>query len=230
MLSKEIEYKKNKLKIENNCLIKFLKKYQAASGRKNIKFEKILEKTKNNNLVLNIGAGNDKKQRNLINIDIVLKNNINVFCDCEHLPFKDNVFSAVILKYVIHHIKNPQKCVDEAHRVLKQNSEIITAVPFIEPYHPNPTDYYRYTLPGLELLFQKFEKIESGVIGGPGSALAEFMREFFVAFFQNILLRKIIRFISGWLFMPLKYLDCIFEKRAFSFFAAYGVYFYGRKK
>jgi hypothetical protein len=50
----------------------------------------------------------------------------------------------------------------ELHRVLKPGGHLILCVPFMQPYHPTPTDYRRYSKEGvLELAkVHRFEPVE----------------------------------------------------------------------
>ena len=55
---------------------------------------------------------------------------------------------------------NPQKAINEMHRILKEGGTCILSTRFMYPYHPDPKDYYRFTKDGLEYLFKEFSKVE----------------------------------------------------------------------
>jgi ubiquinone/menaquinone biosynthesis C-methylase UbiE len=44
----------------------------------------------------------------------------------------------------------------EFHRVCKPGGTLYLCVPFLQPYHPSPTDYQRYTLDGLRTLVERY--------------------------------------------------------------------------
>lgn len=61
----------------------------------------------------------------------------------EALPFKDITFDIVILKEILEHVSDPQKCLDEALRVLKASGLMYIASPnymwiFKEPHYKVP--------------------------------------------------------------------------------------------
>src|SRR5271157_91785 len=49
--------------------------------------------------------------------------------DAEMLPFKNDVFDAVLAVYTIEHMPRPGKCLDEIFRVLKQKKPFIAVTP-----------------------------------------------------------------------------------------------------
>lgn len=49
--------------------------------------------------------------------------------DAEKLPFKDESFDFIVLKWVFHHLPHPQKATNEAYRCLRGNGTILIAQP-----------------------------------------------------------------------------------------------------
>ena len=82
------------------------------------------------------------------------------------LPFKDNIFDAVISEAVLEHVHSPNRVVSEIYRVLKPGGYICVAVPFLQGYHASPHDYQRWTLPGIVQLCAAFSEIESRACAG----------------------------------------------------------------
>ena len=68
-------------------------------------------------------------------------------------PFVDGAFDAVISIAVLEHVKDPFRCAREIARVLKPGGEIICCVPFLQPYHGYPHQYYNMTHQGIANLF-----------------------------------------------------------------------------
>lgn len=116
---------------------------------------------KNNDIVLNIGAGYrlDKEKyfslKNVVNTEIFPYPTTDVVCDGENLPFKDNSVDAIISLAVLEHVKHPWKHAEEMIRVLKPGGIIYVDVPFLQPYHGYPHHYYNMTTAGLQNLFDK---------------------------------------------------------------------------
>ena len=76
------------------------------------------------------------------------------------IKYNSNYFDTVIVTHILEHFQDPQKAVNEIHRVLKKEGVCILSAPLIEHYHPNPKDYYRFTKDSLNYLFRNFRKVE----------------------------------------------------------------------
>ncbi len=105
----------------------------------------------------------------------------------------------------------------------------LAAIPFVEPFHADPGDFQRYTVDGFKRLCSSFEVVEAGAYFGPAAALVEVLREFCAAFVDASLPKKLIRFLAGWFFMPLKYLDAYLLRKKHAHQCAYCVYLIVRK-
>jgi SAM-dependent methyltransferase len=181
--------------------------------------------------VLDLGSGVRRRAEHVINLEIEQMPNVDLVADGHRLPFRDEVFDAVILEAVLEHVKEPKLVISEVRRVLREDGYICVAIPFIQGYHASPTDYQRYTIWGLENLLSDFEKIKSGSCVGPTSALHWIFREYIGILFSfgNIWLYKTISLIVGWLTFPLVFLDSllIYNKNADNIASA--VFFIGRR-
>ena len=49
--------------------------------------------------------------------------------DAEKIPFKNNIFATVTLLDVLEHVYSPRNALDEVHRVLKPQGELIIVIP-----------------------------------------------------------------------------------------------------
>lgn len=107
-----------------------------------------------NALVLDLG-GTKIAKRGLFNIEYynlqVLYANLtttkqpDVQSDASQLPFSENSFEVVICAELLEHVPNPILVLQEAHRVLKPQGNLLITVPFLYPIHGDPYDYGRYT-------------------------------------------------------------------------------------
>jgi len=79
--------------------------------------------------------------------------------DMQNLPFNENTFDFVISDQVIEHLEDPQKAVNESHRVLKQGGIAVHTTCFINYVHPNPEDYWRFSLSALKYLCRGFSEV-----------------------------------------------------------------------
>lgn len=76
------------------------------------------------------------------------------------LPFEDNAFDYVVSDQVLEHIRgDPQAAINETHRLLKPGGLAIHTTCFVNPIHPDPGDFWRFTPAGLRLLCEPFSKI-----------------------------------------------------------------------
>ena len=105
---------------------------------------------------------------------------IDVFGDGNRLPFADASFDTVLCTEVLEHLPTPAACMTEMVRVLKPGGRLLLTVPFIQPLHELPFDYYRFTPSGLEDLMRaqglEVERIEPR--GNFASALGAMASQF----------------------------------------------------
>jgi SAM-dependent methyltransferase len=90
------------------------------------------------------------------------------------IPSEDNSFDCVLSSEVMEHTEDPRFYLKEAHRVLKPGGSLVLSVPAIWVYHPDPIDYWRWTIAGLRHEIQRagFEIVMmQGVFGPESSAL-----------------------------------------------------------
>jgi len=78
-------------------------------------------------------------------------------------PFDDEVFDYVVAFRVLEHIYDIENLMGEVKRVLKQRGQFYVYVPFLYPFHKDPSDYYRYTHVALERIFKETGFIEISV-------------------------------------------------------------------
>ena len=86
----------------------------------------------------------------------------------------DSSFDCVLSSQVLEHVTRPQAYLSEARRVLKPNGTLILSTHGIWPYHPDPTDFWRWTIDGLqdEIKRAGFEVLDvQGVLGMESAAL-----------------------------------------------------------
>jgi SAM-dependent methyltransferase len=68
-------------------------------------------------------------------------------------PLQPNSFDLIICCSILEHVKNPWKVAQTLMKLLTKNGKMYCSVPWIQRYHKYPDDYWRFTFPGLKLLF-----------------------------------------------------------------------------
>jgi len=184
---------------------------------------------KNNGKVIDLGGGNRELAKGILNFDICMDDNVNILGDAHLLPFKNETLDFVISTALLEHVKRPRIIVNEILRTLKKQGIVYVQVPFLQGYHADPHDYYRFTIEGIQELFCDFEMIEKGVCVGPISVLVWYLRKFPTIFFKNYFINKAIEFVTGWLLFWLCYVDIFFIKAKNAHVLASGIYYIGKK-
>jgi hypothetical protein len=101
--------------------------------------------------------------------------------------------------------------------------------PFIQQVWGGRFDFHRWTHVGHRRLFRHFDEIASGVVDGPGTALAWSWHYFLLSFARSRRTRKVLQVAGRLSGFWLKYLDAFLCQRPGAYDAASGVYFLGRK-
>lgn len=179
--------------------------------------------------VVDIGSGSQRRGKDVINLDIFPLPNVDIVFDGRELPIRDATVDGIISTAVLEHVEDPARMVAEMYRILRSGGRALVTVPFIQGFHEAPSDFQRYTMRGLDVLFSKFTKIESGVEDGPSSALAWIIRGWIASFADNRRLHQLLMLVGGWLVQPIKYFDIILAKKRFAHTVAAGLYFIGEK-
>lgn len=145
------------------------------------------------------------------------------------IPFEDNSFDGVIVQAVLEHVVDPNRCVEEIHRVLKPNGVVYAETPFMQQVHMGRYDFTRFTHLGHRRLFRKFEEVSSGPVCGPGMALAWSYQYFILSFVKRNAAKSLVKAFTRLTSFWLKYFDYFLIDKPGTFDAASGYYFIGTK-
>lgn len=108
--------------------------------------------------VLNAGAGTRRVllpyAAEIVSCDIQPLPGVDVVCDLEDLPFKDGSFDGVLSVAVLEHCRHPWIAITEMSRVMKQGGALVCVVPFFQPIHNVPTDFFRFTPSGITSMLE----------------------------------------------------------------------------
>jgi len=139
-----------------------------------------------NGKTLDLGAGRGKYKDIIsrfcdeyIAFDNVVGEEIDVVGDILKTPFANESFDTIICTMVFEHIPNPWLAVKEMKRILRKEGVVIVTAPFIHSYHQDPEDYYRYTVKGMETLFDDFKIIEADYYGELFTVISGFIKMHF---------------------------------------------------
>jgi SAM-dependent methyltransferase len=163
-----------------------------------------------------------------VETDVLQGERTELICDAHDLPFQDASFDGVIIQAVLEHVLDPQRCVDELHRVLKPGGLVYAETPFMQQVHMGRHDFTRFTHLGHRRLFRRFTEIESGAACGPGTALAWAYTYFLLSFTESRQNAKWVRLFAHFTSFFWKYFDLVLEKKGPALDAASGLYFLGR--
>ncbi|MEM9275337.1 MAG: methyltransferase domain-containing protein [Cyanobacteria bacterium P01_F01_bin.143] len=153
-----------------------------------------------------------------------------IILDAHDIPFEDEVFDCVIVQAVLEHVMEPQRCVDEIHRVLKPAGIVYAETPFMQQVHMKQYDFTRFTHLGHRRLFRYFEELKTGPTCGPGMALAWSYTYFLRSFTTSKVLSRLLSMFAHATSFFLKYFDYYLIDKPGSYDAAAGYFFMGKKQ
>ena len=184
-------------------------------------------------VILNIGPGKTRDMQRLLKecgsalrLCVDLEENADIVGDIRYLPFQDGTVDFVFAIAVLEHVDDPAKAVEDMHRSLTPNGKIYAEIPFCRSYHPLPCDFQRYTISGIEKLFEGFQCLEKGVASGPGSTMSLAISSFFAILlsFGNVTWYKLLNRIFRIVTKPMQYVDLLFQKNELAHRLACAVY------
>jgi SAM-dependent methyltransferase len=179
--------------------------------------------------ICDVGAGGRRITPNVVTVDFVPGPGVDIVGNIHSLPIPDSSYDCVFCTGTLEHVRDPATAVRELGRILKPNGIVHIDVPFIQGYHPDPTDYWRFTLDGLRLLCEQFDEIDSGTHIGPTCGLVWITREWVNSWTSNRVLSNLLLIPVAILTAPLRYLDFILIRSKRSHHVASAVFFRGRK-
>jgi SAM-dependent methyltransferase len=113
---------------------------------------------------LQIGVRGTKFGPNWVAVDLFDESpEIDFHYDVADMGFENGTFDRVVCNAVLEHVPDPHASLEEMFRVLKPGGQIWVEVPFHQPYHPHPGDYWRVTPQGLERWMARFRPLRTGV-------------------------------------------------------------------
>jgi SAM-dependent methyltransferase len=161
----------------------------------------------------------------LLCFDIYATAETDFIADAHDIPLPDASVDGVWIQAVLEHVIQPDRVVAEIHRVLKPGGIVYAEIPFMQTVHEAAYDFTRYSDTGMRWLFRWFDRIQSGTVLGPGSALLWSITAALAGLFRS---QKAGNLIGTVLFFWVRLLDYVIPA-PFAIDAACGLYFLGRK-
>lgn len=143
----------------------------------------------------------------------------------------DNTVDLVVCVSVLEHVRYPHVVIKEIFRILKPGGIAYINIPFIFPFHGDPSDFYRFSYKGIEILCEDFERLDSGFNRGPASTMHHLLVHFFGILFSlnSKVLYGVFTDLFKWLLFWVKYLDKFIARYDVAYVIHAGSYFLGRK-
>jgi len=202
-----------------------------SSRKVRMRQKELLEKHSGNGVIINLGSGVSSYGGGVINCDICPYKGVDVVCDASAIPVENCSADLIINIALLEHVKDPQKVVDEMLRILKDGGELWCFVPFLQPYHAAPSDYYRWTGNGARELYKDFASLKIYSGGGPTSSMLWVVQEWLAILlsFGSHSLKDIFFLAFMVMSFPLKYLDMLLDIYPCSDSLASGYYIHATK-
>jgi SAM-dependent methyltransferase/uncharacterized protein YbaR (Trm112 family) len=127
--------------------------------------------------ILDLGGGDRcHDDPRVLNFEYMRYENADFYGDGLHLPIADNAVDLILSQAVLEHVPDPQRAVDEMHRVLRPGGRVYAEFAFMQPLHAVPYHFFNITPHGAALLFAGWEVRDTGVFGGLQSTLTWFFQ------------------------------------------------------
>lgn len=79
--------------------------------------------------MVSIDAGCGARKKAEIGLDRVKTDSVDIICDLEYIPLKNDSVDSIISEHVIEHVNNPYNLLREFHRILKKGGILHIAAP-----------------------------------------------------------------------------------------------------
>jgi SAM-dependent methyltransferase len=102
-----------------------------------------------------------------------------IVADALSLPILSDQADTVLATELMEHVPDMDRFIAEAARILRSRGALILSVPFMEPLHEEPRDYYRLTPHGLRVILERhgFSLVHVSPKGGLPAVLGSFISQ-----------------------------------------------------
>lgn len=160
-------------------------------------------------VVLDLGGKREKKRGSFqppehqaqawwyLNLDFETRPSM--FSDVTRAPLRNQGVDCIVCTEVLEHLPDPQVCVDEIFRLLRDDGVVFASTPFFYPVHADPYDFQRFTEDGLRLLFKEFRSVEIHRMGGYVGVLGLLVELGIMGLEENSFKQKFLRWVMKWI-------------------------------
>lgn len=149
----------------------------------------------------------DQSKVKYVGIDLDWNPHAEVFISNDSkILIEDESFDIVLSTQVLEHVEDPAIYLNEAYRVLKPGGKLVLTTHGYWMFHPDPTDYWRWTSSGLQKIVKNagFEVLAfKGMLGRMAAGLQ---------IFQDGLLFKFPKWFRPFVSTPFQLLIAFFDK------------------
>jgi len=191
----------------NKFRMRFLPPGPCYDPRRNERLKRFWSTFSEEAIIIDIGSQSAKLREDVINFDLAPFQNVNLVGNALRIPVVDNSVDGVINTGVLEHVEDVDQVIKEIHRILKPNGVFYIEIPFMQGYHPDPTDFQRLTYQGLERSLKNFKIEEMDVSSGPYSNICWAIRETIALTSNTDRGFTWLWIIAGWLTFWIKYFD-----------------------
>ncbi len=120
------------------------------------------------------------KRPDLWDVLHIARRTIDLFGDATRLPFAGGSFDTILATEVFEHLPRPRLAIEECARVLRPGGKLLFTVPFSQPLHELPGDYYRFTPSILRAMIEEagLEVIEIRPRGNFATSVGALLSQF----------------------------------------------------
>lgn len=151
--------------------LRYMRAYQLATkrlemhrnaARRNELFRQLVQQSRTRHC-LQISVRRQKYGPHWVSVDLFdTSGYIDHQYDVQALGFPDATFDVAVCNAVLEHVERPRDAIGELRRVLKPGGTVWVEVPFNQPFHPAPDDYWRVTPAGIRKWMEDFDEVEAG--------------------------------------------------------------------
>lgn len=180
--------------------------------------------------ICDLGAGGRRLTSQTVTVDRFVRADVDLCADLTAVGLRSRQFDLVVCTGTLEHVPDPAAVVAEMKRLAKPGGLVHIEVPFIQGYHPDPGDYWRWTLEGLRLFLtrQGLVEVASGMHMGPLSAFNWVAYDVIRCAFGDGIIGRLARGIAFLGLWPLRGLDRWLLGRPGAHRIPAGVFFLGQ--
>ena len=175
-------------------------------------------------LIVDLGSSLRRLSPNIVCLDLIPTPGVDLVGDLHRIPLRADALDAIICTGVLEHVEDPNRVLEEFRRVLRPGGQIYASLPFLQGYHPSPTDFRRFTRDGARQLFSRFQIDQLVNTRGSASTVTWILSVFLAELvsFNRPRWYVLARAFFGWILMPIKYLDYLIAGNAFDHYITSG--------